>query len=88
MNEDDIEMRAPMNTDLETTITKRNSFQKLCKTIRNNLRKISFGEYRTPLYFNGKDSYKSATSGILTLLSGFTLIIVFVFIFFPIINKY
>ena len=29
---------------------------------------ISLGQYRTPLYFNGSDSYSSVTGGFLTLI--------------------
>ena len=45
---------------------------------------MSLVEYRTPLYFNNKDSYKSVTSGILTILSGLVLVIIFFIIFMPI----
>ena len=45
---------------------------------------ISLVEYRTPMYFSNKDSYKSATSGVLTLLSGLVLVVLFFNIFIPI----
>jgi len=45
---------------------------------------ISLGEYRTPMYFSNKDSYKSATSGVLTIFSGLILASFFVYIFLPI----
>jgi hypothetical protein len=48
---------------------------------------ISLGEYRTPMYFDNKDSYKSATSGFLTLLLGLTLAVICFFIFMPIFMK-
>ena len=56
----------------------------LCKRALALFRGISLGEYRTPLYFANKDSYKSGTSGLLTILSVLTLAIVFLSIFVPI----
>ena len=39
------------------------------------------------MYFDNKDSYKSATSGFLTLLLGLALAVICFFIFMPIYNK-
>jgi hypothetical protein len=60
---------------------KKNSF---CKRVRACFRYISLGGYRTPLYFANNDSYKSATSGILTILSWLVLAVIFIIIFVPI----
>jgi polyferredoxin len=59
----------------------------LCKRAWALFRGISLGEYRTPLYFANKDSYKSFTSALLTILSVLTLAIVFLYIFVPIYMK-
>ena len=63
---------------------KKKTFWKRAKAC---FRRISLVEYRTPLYFANKDSYKSATSGILTILSGLALAVIFYFIFVPIFRK-
>ena len=39
------------------------------------------------MYFANKDSYKSASSGILTILSGLGLVVLFLYIFVPIYFK-
>ena len=57
------------------------------KRARAFFRYISLAEYRTPLFFTNKDSYKSATSGILTLFSGLALAVIFIAIFMPIFRK-
>ena len=51
------------------------------------LRNVSLVEYRTPLYFTKKDSYNSATSGILTILTSLALAYVAYNIFMPIFRK-
>jgi hypothetical protein len=63
---------------------KREKKMTFCKRALTLFRGISLGEYRTPLYFANKDSYKSGTSGLLTILSVLTLAIVFLYIFVPI----
>ena len=50
-------------------------------------KRMSLVEYRTPLYFANQDSYKSGTSGFLTILSGLTLAVIFLYIFVPILKK-
>ncbi len=55
--------------------------------MRAGFRFISLVEYRTPLYFTNKDSYKSATSGILTILAALILAILCFNIFMPIFKK-
>jgi hypothetical protein len=39
------------------------------------------------MYFSNRDSYKSATSGILTILSGLVIAVLFLNIFVPIFRK-
>jgi hypothetical protein len=39
------------------------------------------------MYFSNRDSYKSATSGILTILSGLVIAVLFFYIFVPIFRK-
>ena len=63
---------------------KKEGKKTLCERFKSFLRFISLGEYRTPLYFANKDSYKSATSGILTIFSGLILASFFLYIFVPI----
>lgn len=63
---------------------KKEGKNSLCERIRSFFRFISLGEYRTPLYFENKDSYKSATSGVLTIFSGLILASFFLYIFVPI----
>ena len=63
---------------------KKKTFWKRAKAC---FRRISLVEYRTPLYFANKDSYKSATSGFLTLLLVLTLAVLCFFIFVPIFRK-
>jgi hypothetical protein len=58
-----------------------------CKRARSFFRRISLVEYRIPMYFSNRDSYKSATSGILTILSGLVLAVLFYYIFMPIFRK-
>ena len=86
MKEERVEEQVP-NVNHSDTFEKNEKRKTRCKKIRNYLRLISFGEYRTPLYFNGKDSYKSAASGILTKLSALTLVFIFFMIFIPIFQK-
>ena len=50
-------------------------------------KRMSLVEYRTPLYFANQDSYKSGTSGFLTVVSVLTLAIIFLYIFVPIFKK-
>jgi hypothetical protein len=66
---------------------KREKKMTLSKRALTLFRGISLGEYRTPLYFANKDSYKSGTSGLLTILSVLSLFIAFLFIFVPIFMK-
>ena len=66
---------------------KREKKMTLSKRALTLFRGISLGDYRTPLYFANKDSYKSGTSGLLTILSVLTLAIVFLSIFVPILMK-
>ena len=54
------------------------------KCVRHFFRFISLAEYRTPLYFTNKDSYKSATSGFLTIIAVLVLAILGFNIFVPI----
>ena len=63
---------------------KKEGKKSLCERTRSLFRFISLGEYRTPLYFENKDSYKSATSGVLTIFSGLILASFFLYIFVPI----
>jgi hypothetical protein len=78
-----------METGQDEKVSERKNFnpsqtvttnQKLtfCKRARACFRYMSLGAYRTPLYFANKDSYKSATSGILTILLGLIFVISFV----------
>jgi hypothetical protein len=55
--------------------------------VRAGFRYISLVEYRTPLYFTNKDSYTSATSGLLTILTAVILAILCFNIFVPIFRK-
>jgi len=63
---------------------KKEGKKTICERTRSFFRFISLGEYRTPLYFENKDSYKSATSGVLTIFSGLILASFFLYIFVPI----
>ena len=56
------------------------------KRARNLFRYISLAEYRTPMYFANRDSYKSATSGFMSIVSALALAILFYNIFVPIIR--
>ena len=69
------------NSTSSDKVEKQRSFWKRAKALFSN---VSLGEYRTPLYFAKKDSYKSATSGILTILSSLALAYVAYNIFMPI----
>lgn len=86
-----------METDQEKKVTQRknlNSYQSdkkdkkqgFCKRARACFRCLSIVEYRTPLYFANKHSYKSATSGILTILLCLIFVISALIIFLPIIS--
>ncbi len=45
------------------------------------------GEYRTPLYFNKNEVYKSTVTGVFTILIALLLIVLALFIFIPIFKK-
>lgn len=62
-------------------IKKRKSF---FKKMRKFLRYFSFSDYRTPLYFNKRDAYVSASSGLLTIVLVILLAILALSIFIPI----
>lgn len=46
----------------------------------NCLKNISFGQYRTPLYFKESDSYSSVIGGILTVIGVFLIMVAAIFI--------
>jgi hypothetical protein len=50
------------------------------------LKLISFGKYRTPLYYKGSDSYSSVMGGILAIIGMITLLNFCVFILKDIIS--
>ena len=73
-----------MRTFNSTQSDKAEKKKNFCKRVRACFRFISLVEYRTPLYFSNKHSYISATSGVLTILSGLVLAVILFFIFVPI----
>ena len=70
-----------LNSTSSYKAEKKRTYWKRAQALFRNL---SLAEYRTPLYFTKKDSYKSATSGIMTILSSLTLAYVAYNIFMPI----
>ena len=82
--EDRVTARKNLNSFQSDQTENKNSFWKSASAF---FRRISLVEYRTPLYFANKDAYKSGTSGFLSLISGLTLAIVFLYIFVPIFRK-
>jgi hypothetical protein len=71
----------------ESKLDKAEKKKTFCKYVKAGLRYISLAEYHTPLYFTNKDSYKSATSGLLTILLGLAFAILGYNIFMPILMK-
>jgi hypothetical protein len=76
--------RKNLNSSKSDHTENKNTFWKSANAF---FKGISLVEYRTPLYFANKDSYKSGTSGFLTILCGLTLAFVFLYIFVPIFRK-
>jgi hypothetical protein len=81
-DEDRVTASQSFNTSQSDQIEKKKTF---CKRAMAFFRRISLVDYRTPLYFDNKDSYSSASSGILTILSGLGLVVLFIIIFKPIV---
>jgi hypothetical protein len=74
------EMKELNSTSSDKAEKERNFWNRAKVLFRN----VSLGEYRTPMYFDKKDSYSSATSGILTIMSSLALAYVAYYIFVPI----
>jgi hypothetical protein len=82
--EDRVTARRNLNSSKSDQTDKKKTFLKCALSL---FKRMSLVEYRTPLYFANQDSYKSGTSGFLTILSGLTLAIIFLYIFVPIFKK-